>query len=196
MGSSTNRAATDRAEARTARLSIENPKTGTLSRIVSGKKSFYVRAMKTILVPIDFSDSTAPVLAKAVEIAGELSAKLVLLHVVEPVASYVPVGATMDVIAAVPPVSDDQETMANVGHRLSALAAPLRSTGLEVDEEVVVGLAVDDIVDQAKGSKADYIVLGSHGHGALYHLFGGSVVTGVLKRSPCPVIVIPAKLTK
>lgn len=152
--------------------------------------------MKTLLVPLDFSDSTTSVLARAVEIAREFSAKLVLLHVVEPVASYVPVGATMDVIAAVPPVIDEKENLANVAHRIAALAEPIRSTGLEVDEEVVVGLAVDDIVDQAKVSNADYIVLGSHGHGALYHLFGGSVVTGVLKRSPCPVIVIPAKLTK
>jgi nucleotide-binding universal stress UspA family protein len=152
--------------------------------------------MKTLLVPLDFSDSTTRILAKSVELAHELSAKLILLHVLEPVANYVPVGATMDVIAALPPVRDEEEDLANIEHRLKALADPIRATGLEVDESVVVGLAVDDIIDQAKVGAADFIILGSHGHGALYHLFGGSVVTGVLKRSPCPVIVIPAQKPK
>jgi nucleotide-binding universal stress UspA family protein len=35
------------------------------------------------------------------------------------------------------------------------------------------------------------IVLGSHGHGAVYHLFSGSVVTAVLHQSEIPVTVIP-----
>jgi len=36
-----------------------------------------------------------------------------------------------------------------------------------------------------------FLVLGSHGHGALYHLFSGSVVTEVLKKATIPVTVIP-----
>jgi len=35
------------------------------------------------------------------------------------------------------------------------------------------------------------LVLGSHGHGALYHLFSGSVVTAVLQKATRPVMVIP-----
>jgi nucleotide-binding universal stress UspA family protein len=34
--------------------------------------------------------------------------------------------------------------------------------------------------------------MGSHGHGALYHLFVGSVTTAVLKEAPCPVLVVPS----
>jgi nucleotide-binding universal stress UspA family protein len=59
----------------------------------------------------------------------------------------------------------------------------------------LIGLAVDDILEQAAKYKADYIILGSHGHGALYHLFSGSVVTGILKRAKCPIIVVPSTST-
>jgi len=152
--------------------------------------------MKTLLVPLDFSDTSAGIVQKSGEIARELSAKVVLLHVVEPVATYVPVGATMDVIAAVPPIPDTAESLSAQEQRLKSLAQPLKASGIEVEEVAIVGLAVDDIIEQAATRNADYIVLGSHGHGALYHLFSGSVVTGVLKRSPCPVIVIPARKEK
>lgn len=152
--------------------------------------------MKTLLVPLDFSDASNLLVEKAGEIAREFSAKIILLHVMEPVATYVPVGATMDVIAAVPPIPVENESLTDQERRMKSIAQPLRASGLEVEEVAVVGLAVDDILEQAKAHQADYIILGSHGHGALYHLFSGSVVTGVLKRAACPVIIIPAAKKK
>lgn len=148
--------------------------------------------MKTVLVPLDFSDSTDLVLDRAAELAAALPARLILLHVVEPVATYVPVGAGMDVIAATPPITET-DNLSIPEERLNRLAEQLKPSGLTVETRALVGLAVDDILEQAAETQADYIVLGSHGHGALYHLFSGSVVTGVLKRAACPVLVVPAK---
>lgn len=149
--------------------------------------------MKTLLVPLDFSETTKTVIDQAVELAKILPAKIILLHVVEPMATYMPVGGSMDVIAAAPPpiLESEPDTTAQA-RRLEDLAAPLRSEGIEVEAVWLVGMAVDDIVDQANARKVDFIVVGSHGHGALYHLFSGSVVTGVLHHAKCPVIVIPA----
>ncbi len=149
--------------------------------------------MKTLLVPLDFSDASGPVLERAAELARLLPARILLLHIVEPVATYMPVGATMDVIAAAPPMPETAENVSSHEQRLDDLARPLQAQGIEVEKAAIVGLAVDDIVEQAKRRRADYVLLGSHGHGALYHLFSGSVVTGVLKRADCPVIVVPAK---
>lgn len=149
--------------------------------------------MKTLLVPLDFSDTTDRVLAEASEIARALEARLLLVHIVEPVATYVPVGASMDVIAAAPPQPAEMQDLSADEARLRSLAQPLAATGLPVECLAIVGLAVDDILDQAAKCEASYIVLGSHGHGALYHLFSGSVVNGVLKRATCPVVVIPGR---
>ena len=150
--------------------------------------------MKTLLVPVDLSDASKIVLAKASELAQQLSARVILLHIVEPVATYVPVGATMDVIAAAPPpVEATAESLSAPDSRLKALAAPLEAAGLNVEIITLIGLAIDDILEQAQKHHADYIILGSHGHGALYHLFSGSVVTGILKRAKRPVIIVPSK---
>lgn len=147
--------------------------------------------MKTLLVPLDFSDTTDRVLKHAEDLARALSARLVLVHIVEPVATYVPVGASMDVIAAAPPQPAEIQDLSADEARLRAVSQPLAAAGIPVECVAVVGLAVDDILDQAARAGADYIVLGSHGHGALYHLFSGSVVNGVLKRATCPVVVVP-----
>ncbi len=150
-------------------------------------------AMKTLLVPVDLSDASQHVLEKAAELAPQVSARIVLLHIVEPVATYVPVGATMDVIAAAPPPTETAESLSAPDSRLKNLAGPLVAAGISVEPVTLIGLAVDDILEQAAKYNADYIMLGSHGHGALYHLFSGSVVTGILKRAKCPVIVVPSK---
>ena len=148
--------------------------------------------MATILVPLDTSEIASKVLLEAESLALKLEAKVILFHVVEPVATYVPAGAAMDLIATSPPELDDEQTDVALG-RLEQLAAPLRAKGLEVACEACFGIPVDEIIDQAKTQGVDYIILGSHGHGALFHLFGGSVVTGVLKHSPCPVVVVPVR---
>ena len=149
--------------------------------------------MSTLLVPIDTSDISGKVIAQAEQLGRQLGGQLVLLHVVEPIPEYVPVGASMDAIAVSPTGIDFEEQTAQAKSRLEKLAGPLRSSGLDVSCESVLGTAVDEILDQAKLRGADYIVLGSHGHGALFHLFSGSVVTGVLKHAPCPVVIVPVR---
>lgn len=151
--------------------------------------------MKTLLVPLDFSDASEKVVAMAGDLASALGGRVVLLHIVEPVATYVPVGASMDVIAATPPPLEPEDTEAPQ-QRLDKLAKPLRKAGIETEAVAMIGLAVDDILSQAESRQAHFIVLGSHGHGALYHLFSGSVVTGVLKRAASPIIIVPVKKEK
>lgn len=149
--------------------------------------------MKTLLVPLDFSGNTDKVLAHAADLARSLEARIVLVHIVEPVATYVPVGASIDVIAAAPVQPAEMQDLSGDEARLRAAAEPLSAAGIPVECVAVIGLAVDDILEQAARFDATYIVLGSHGHGALYHLFSGSVVNGILKRATSPVIVVPGR---
>lgn len=145
--------------------------------------------MKTILVAIDLSPITPQVVAAASHLAAELQAKLVILAVLEPVAAYVPVGAAMDVITA--PMPMEPPDLTGLKERLEAIAAPLRTSGLTVETITAVALPQDEILEQATATGAEMLVLGSHGHGALYHLFSGSVVTSVLHKATIPVTVIP-----
>ncbi|HEY5741856.1 MAG TPA: universal stress protein, partial [Terrimicrobiaceae bacterium] len=106
--------------------------------------------MKTLLVPVDLSDASQPVLDKAVELAPQLAARVILLHIVEPVATYVPVGATMDVITAAPPPVETTESLSAPDARLNSFAQLLKDAGVEVEAVTLIGLAVDDILEQAQ----------------------------------------------
>jgi nucleotide-binding universal stress UspA family protein len=57
----------------------------------------------------------------------------------------------------------------------------------------IEGFPAKEIVVQAKSLEADYVVMGSHGHTAFYDLLIGSTTSGVLKKAPCPVVVVPAR---
>ena len=145
--------------------------------------------MKTLLAAIDLSPITPRVLEGAGDLASSLGAKLIILHVAEPAAAYVPVGAAMDVITA--PVPVEPPDMNALKERLEQLASLLRAKGITVETSASVALPAEESLEQAEKSNASMIVLGSHGHGALYHLFSGSVVTSVLHKSKIPVTVIP-----
>lgn len=152
---------------------------------------------KNLLVPVDFSDASFPVIQKAGELAHELPARVVLLHVVEPVAASLSLDSAMDgaglVLAASWPL-ETPKSISTLQSRLDTLADPLKAEGIEVHSVAVVGLVVDDILEQSVKLGADYIVLGCHGHLATNHLFTGNVFLGLLKRQPaCPMIVVPVE---
>jgi nucleotide-binding universal stress UspA family protein len=148
-----------------------------------------IDSMKTLLVSIDFSPISQKVVDEAAVLAASMGARIVLLNVTEPAAAYVPVGAAMDVITA--PVPVEPADLNVVREQLEEVAKPLKERGIPVETLVVEGLPADEILQQATKADASLIVMGSHGHGALYHLFSGSVVTAVLHRSKIPVTVIP-----
>jgi len=146
--------------------------------------------MKAILAAVDLSDASQQVLTFAETLAKALGAKLSLLHIIEPVASYAPLDGSMDLIETVPPplLPEDIKPYED---RLAKLAEKISAHGVQTESHAVFGMAADEIVQQATDLGASLIILGSHGHGALYHLFAGSVVTGVLKRTEIPVTVVP-----
>jgi nucleotide-binding universal stress UspA family protein len=58
-----------------------------------------------------------------------------------------------------------------------------------VSVEAVPGDAADVLTRAA--ADADLLVLGSHGHGRLFHAVLGSVAEACIRRALCPVVVIP-----
>lgn len=52
---------------------------------------------------------------------------------------------------------------------------------------------MDEIIKESKKFKASIIIMGSHGHGAMYNLLMGSVIEGVIRESNVPVMIVPVK---
>lgn len=144
--------------------------------------------MTTILVAVDFSDSTPIVVAAAIDMARGLGGKIYLLHVVTP---EIHARAT-----ELGPVVVREELAGELRHDhrlLLSLERQMQGQGLDVKGILLEGNPVEKILYEAERLLAQLIVVGSHGHGALYDLLMGGVSTGVLRKSPCPVLVVPVR---
>lgn len=80
----------------------------------------------------------------------------------------------------------------NAERHLEKIAKKLKNTSIVTETVQVVGAPIPLILEQAEAFGADYIVMGSHGHRALYDLLVGSTTHGVLLRATCPVLIVPA----
>lgn len=144
--------------------------------------------MKTILAAIDFSDVTEDLLALARDMALAHGAALHLIHVEAPEPDFVGYDP------------GPQHVRDNVAHEAvrhfkeeNSLRNQLREQGIDAHSVVLQGPSVEKVLEEAQRISADLIIVGSHGHGAVYHLLLGSVGEGVLKRATCPVLVVPAR---
>jgi len=141
--------------------------------------------MPTILTPIDFSKVTPAVMAEASTLARALKARLVLLHVTPP-----PFIASDDPRAAEIIVQLTELAAKSAGKKLGEWQKKLEAGGISTRSIHRMGAPVTVIAAAAKELRATYLVIGSHGHGAFYELLVGSTASGLLKRSPCPVVVV------
>jgi nucleotide-binding universal stress UspA family protein len=161
--------------------------------------------MKRILVAIDFSDATPGVIALARQLAKGLDAEIHLVHVRQFTPKAFGAGALGYGLAGMPELAP----MSGVPVRgFETLTQPARETesqksqlaqwqreiaeaGLKVTLHQPTGNAAEEILNQAKAINADLIVMGTHGHGAMYDLLVGSATKGVLKHATRPVLLVP-----
>ena len=148
---------------------------------------------KNLLVAVDCSEASNLVIDKGRELAQELPARVVLLHVVEPKAVHVPKRDGKGTIGAAWPLQTPKG-LSRIKTRLNSLAKPLKVLGIEVESVAVVGLLLDEILDQASKCHADYIILGSHGRPGARHLATGNLAVGILARLACPLIIVPVEV--
>ena len=77
--------------------------------------------------------------------------------------------------------------------RVQALADKLLDDGLYAEPLLVCGHAVDATLKEADILGAGLIVVGSHGHGAVYDVLIGSYSAGIIRKSKLPVLVVPVR---
>ena len=139
-----------------------------------------------ILVCIDLSDSTEEILKTIERLCRPLHAKVWLLH------NAMPEPETIEF--KVDPI-EARESLAKKFHhqhcQIQELAERFRKSGVDATALLVHGKTVDTILTEAADLDIDLIVVGSHGHGAMYQLLVGSISEGVLQKSRKPVLVIP-----
>lgn len=103
-----------------------------------------------------------------------------------------PVSAYAEVYAPAVPYPTELIEEATRHHQELCMRAEdeLRRAGFPVDTKVMPGDPREVLVDLARSTNADLVVLGSHGRTGIPKLVLGSVASHVVSHAPCDVLVI------
>ena len=142
-------------------------------------------AIKRIVVGTDFSEGSDAAMVKAFALALIHHAVVDLVHVVEPGVLFAPTSLGSMALADGPALFEE------IDRALSSRAEEAKRAGLVCQTNSLQGFPPAEIVQHAKKTGADLLVVGTHGRTGITHLVLGSVAERIVQRSFCPVLVVP-----
>ena len=143
---------------------------------------------RKILVATDFSEVSEQAVGYAHEMAQQLGAELVLLHVYE-----VPMLALPIEGVAISPATWAADLSSHWQKNLDECAARHRGTGVKVTALLRDGVVYDEIHRVADVEHADLIVIGTHGRTGANRLLLGSIAERVIRTATRPVLSVSPK---
>jgi len=146
---------------------------------------------KKILWTTDGSENGLRSLSAAVYLANKFKASLCALHVVSKVPMLSGKGFTPPAPMTFDVPKYQQELVGEMKKYLEkTIAAHAPELGA-VENVVEVGNPAETIMDYAKRSGVDLIVMSTHGRKGVRHMLLGSVAEKVIRYSPVPVMTVP-----
>lgn len=149
-------------------------------------------SINTILVSTDFSDNAQVAFEKACELTGLLKARLHVLHVQDESALRIAIKEGL-----LDSCQTDEAIHAAVerltAERFARMFAQVDCATLDITHLSRRGDAAAQTLAYAKEINADMIVIGRRGEGVLGHFISavvGSVAEVIIRKSPCPVLVV------
>lgn len=143
-----------------------------------------MRDVKTILCPVDFSETMTPVAEAACYLARKLEAELEVLYVAPDMGRY----------GAFQIATEDIETFtANIirgAEKTMTEALTTHFADVTARGRVVTGYAPEAIINEIEATGAEMVVMGTHGRGGLNRVIFGSVAEHVVKHAAVPVVTI------
>lgn len=141
-----------------------------------------MKQFKHILLPTDFESSSASALELGVALARTFDAQLTLVHVWEiPIYPYMEFMLNSELIAGVE---------ARAQKRLDEAVASVRPSLPRADSKLKTGLPWAGILEVIGETRADLVVMGTHGRRGASHVVLGSVAEKLVRLSPVPVLTV------
>ena len=142
----------------------------------------------TILVAVDLSPASEKVVEAAGRVAKLTGAPVYVIHTAEPEPDFVGYDAGPEVVR-----TQVAQELRREHREVQALAEKLRGEGIDATALLVRGPTVETTLKEANNLEAELIVVGTHGHGAVYDVLIGSYSAGIIRRSELPVLVVPIR---
>jgi nucleotide-binding universal stress UspA family protein len=148
------------------------------------------RGIRRMLVPIDFSDQTKPLLDHAREIARAYQTDVDLVHVVEPVSLPSAYGNAPVALNA-----DDLKSgaLSALDEQCEAFRDALGETAegtIEVRGHLRMGHPAEEVLSLAEELDTDLIAIATHGRTGVKRLLMGSVSEKIVRMAPVPVFTV------
>lgn len=138
-----------------------------------------------ILMATDFSDASAPAWRRAVAIARENKAELLVTH------AYLPPNPAQ-AGAVAPGVYEEWEgnLRTDVEKKLQLLVDDAQRSNVVARPVVLTGNPDEAIAKAAEENEVDLVVMGTHGRKGVSRFFLGSVAARVISTAPCAVLTV------
>lgn len=140
-------------------------------------------SVQTILVGVDDTPGSRTALSWAADLAADLGARLMLVHVFEPLAHLAELSPGVDLRALREKVTEKYQ---------GPYCADLRQRGLDHHVRVLEGEPASVLVDAAEAAGADLIVVGARRQSRVRSLLLGSTSSSLAQLTPRPVVIIHA----
>jgi nucleotide-binding universal stress UspA family protein len=150
-----------------------------------------MKAFRRILYATDFSSASRPALAMAIALARQNRAPLSIVHALPPL--VMPLGGDMAYISARTYDTIDQNARRYAQKHLTALAARAKKAGVRTTALLLDGTPHEQILRAARRTRADLVVIGTHGRTGLSKVLLGSVAERVIRFARCPVLTVRSR---
>lgn len=141
--------------------------------------------LNRILVPIDFSEHSKRALQYAIPFAQQFKASIDLLYVVEP--TVYPADFSFGQVGF-PAI--EEELRKRGAEELDELLGKEIGGRVMAKRAIRTGKAFYEINQYARDEKMDLIIIATHGHTGIEHALFGSTAEKVVRKAPCPVLVV------
>jgi universal stress protein A len=149
----------------------------------------HMTRFRRILCASDFSKTARRAVAVAIDLAGANRARLTFVYAYVPITPLVP----EQYIDSLTLNRLDLDTRRWVEREMARLVSRAKKSGIRVAATMVTGDPSAQIVRAARSTRADLIVIGTHGRRGVSKFLLGSVAERVIASAPCPVLTVRAK---
>ena len=142
--------------------------------------------VRRILCASDFSTTSGRALSVAINLARTLQARLTIVYAHVPIAPLVP----EQVIDAMTLDRLERDARQWIERHIASLVRRANKAGVRATAVTVAGDPSAQIVRTARSTRADLIVMGTHGRRGMSKFLLGSVAERVIATASCPVVTV------